>query len=121
MTKAKIGDTGTLDQLGVQAGDVVECILNSIGHKYDRENPFTVDDKKDAVNKTEAYDKGGQEVFKLISRATPHPPILYDISVEMVDRIKDVIYDYSDRANLVTVLGVLDIVSRELWSEQSGE
>jgi len=40
-----------------------------------------------------------------------------DVTEEMADRIKAVIYDYSDRTTLAAALGVLHIVAREILEE----
>ena len=40
-----------------------------------------------------------------------------DVTEEMAERIKAVIYDYSDRTTLAAALGVLQIVAAEILEE----
>lgn len=40
-----------------------------------------------------------------------------DIAEEMAEKIKGVIYEYSERATLATAIGVLHIVARELLDD----
>lgn len=40
-----------------------------------------------------------------------------DIAEEMAEKIKDVIYEYSERTTLATAIGVLHIVAKELLED----
>ena len=65
--------TGTLSELDVKAGDVVECLINSVGDEYNRENPFTIDYDLGAFNNTERYGYNDTCEYRLISRASHTP------------------------------------------------
>lgn len=40
-----------------------------------------------------------------------------DIASEMVERVKDVIYEYSERTNIITAIGVLEIAKAEILAD----
>lgn len=42
----------------------------------------------------------------------------HEVSGELSDRIKDVIYEYSGRMPLATAIGVLEIVKKEILDSQ---
>jgi len=75
MTKAKIGDTGTLEQLGVQAGDVVEFVEWSNGHSeagaFAYGKKYTVGDKRIDSGCGWFEIAGNKNIFQLISRGAP--------------------------------------------------
>ena len=67
--------TGTLKELNVKAWDVVECVTNSVGDTYDRENPFTINADLNAENSTEGYSYHDRCTYRLIYRAPDYSKI----------------------------------------------
>ena len=53
------------------------------------------------------------ELFKIVSTGQP----MHDLSAEMADRIKDVIYDYAERVPLVVAIGALEVVKYEIMRD----
>ena len=53
------------------------------------------------------------EPFRIVSAGQP----MHDLSAEMADRIKDVIYDYAERVPLVVAIGALEVVKYEIMRD----
>lgn len=51
--------------------------------------------------------------LKLVATGQP----MQDLSAEMADRIKDVIYDYAERVPLVVAIGALEVVKYEIMRD----
>ena len=53
------------------------------------------------------------EPFRIVSAGQP----MHDLSAEMADRIKDVIYDYAERVPLTLAMGVMEVVKFEIMRD----
>ncbi len=58
---------------------------------------------------------GDIKTFKVVTGGGQSPT---DITVEMYDRIVDVIYDYAGTVPLASAIGVLELVKSELIRDQ---
>lgn len=77
-------EVGTLNELGVGVGDVVECVINSVGECYEGKKPHTIkgDDLSAYTEDGFYYTYYSDAVFRIISRATPKPKIWSDMTPE---------------------------------------
>lgn len=76
MTKPDIGSVGTLEELQVECGDVVECLLWGDGDACEGTNPHYIRDGKHGVVAYESNDDSAsyfslwsKSIFRLVSRA----------------------------------------------------
>ena len=56
------------------------------------------------------------QLFTIVSTGQP----MQDLSEEMADRIKDVIYDYAGRVPLTLAMGVMEVVKFEIMRDAEG-
>lgn len=89
MTKPAIGTVGTLKELQVECGDVVECLLWEDGNAYEGTNPHYIRDGKHGVAAYEDNDDSAmrfslrsESIFRLISRANSEPKMWKDMTPE---------------------------------------
>ena len=84
---AKVGDVGTLKELGVEVGDVVEYVSGSPTHDYRLGDRYTctIKDGELIVRYERGWFSSVEEdswLYRIISRATPKPKIWRDMTPE---------------------------------------
>ena len=84
---AKVGDIGTLKELGVVVGDVVEYVSGSPTHDYRLGDRYTctIKDGELIVRYERGWFSSVEEdswLYRIISRATPKPKIWRDMTPE---------------------------------------